>query len=86
MKNHLSMELSIFSGGRSSLGGSGGSLDRSCRLGEWATVMLALETSQTMATRGAEQAVTYMETPLGWVLPVMRRSQASAHSRTTSMA
>ena len=29
---------------------------------------------------------TYVETPPGWVLPVIRRSQASAHSRTTSMA
>lgn len=29
---------------------------------------------------------TYVETLPGWVLPVMRRSQASAHSRMTSMA
>ena len=29
---------------------------------------------------------TYVETPPGGVLPVIRRSQASAHSRTTSMA
>lgn len=42
MKNHLSIELSIFSAGRFSLGGIGGSWLGSMRLGEWATVRLAL--------------------------------------------
>lgn len=42
MKNHLSMELSIFSGGRSWLGGRGGSWSGETRLGEWATVRLVL--------------------------------------------
>jgi len=42
MKNHLSMELSILSGGRFSLGGSGGSCSGATRLGEWATVRLVL--------------------------------------------
>lgn len=42
MKNHLSIELSIFSAGRFSLAGMGGSWLGSMRLGEWATVMLVL--------------------------------------------
>ncbi len=42
MKNHLSMELSIFSGGRFTLGGSGGSCSGEMRLGEGATVRLVL--------------------------------------------
>jgi hypothetical protein len=42
MKNHLSMELSIFAGGRSSFGGRGGSWSGETRLGEWPTVRLVL--------------------------------------------
>lgn len=42
MKNHLSIELSIFSGRRSSLGGRGGSWSGETRLGEWPTVRLVL--------------------------------------------
>lgn len=42
MKNHLSIELSIFSAGRFSLAGIGGSWLGSTRLGEWATVTLVL--------------------------------------------
>lgn len=42
MKNHLSIELSIFSAGRFSLGGMGGSWLASMRLGECDTARLAL--------------------------------------------
>jgi hypothetical protein len=42
MKNHLSMELSIFSGGRSWLGGRAGSWSEGMRLGECETAVLAL--------------------------------------------
>jgi hypothetical protein len=42
MKNHLSIELSILSGGRFWLGGRGGSWLGSIRLGEWPTVRLVL--------------------------------------------
>lgn len=42
MKNHLSIELSIFSAGRFSLGGRGGSWSGETRLGEWPTVRLVL--------------------------------------------
>lgn len=45
MKNHLSIELSIFSAGRFSLGGMGGSWLASMRLGECDTVRLALKLS-----------------------------------------
>jgi hypothetical protein len=47
MKNHLSMEASIFSGGRSWFGGSGGSWSGATRLGEWATVTLELIEGQS---------------------------------------
>lgn len=42
MKNHLSMEESIFSGGSSWWGGSWGSWSEPTRLGEWATEVLVL--------------------------------------------
>lgn len=42
MKNHLSIELSIFSAGRFSLGGIGGSWSGLMRLGDWATARLVL--------------------------------------------
>ena len=42
MKNHLSMEASILSGGRFSLGGSGGSCSGATRLGECETVRFVL--------------------------------------------
>lgn len=42
MKNHLSMELSIFSAGRSWWAGIAGSWSGLMRLGEWATVRLVL--------------------------------------------
>lgn len=42
MKNHLSMELSIFSAGISSLGGRGGSWSGETREGECWTVTLVL--------------------------------------------
>jgi len=42
MKNHLSIELSIGAGGRSWLGGKGGSWAASTRLCEWPTVRLVL--------------------------------------------
>lgn len=42
MKNHLSIELSIGSGARFSLGGRGGRSLGVTRLGEWATVRLVL--------------------------------------------
>lgn len=38
------------------------------------------------AQRFVTETSTYMETSPGLVLPVMRRSQASPHSRTTSIA
>jgi hypothetical protein len=50
MKNHLSIDESIFSGGRFSLGGRGGSWSGETRLGEWDTVRLVLST--TLATNG----------------------------------
>jgi hypothetical protein len=43
MKNHLSIEASIFSAGRSWFGGSGGSCSGATRLGEWETVTLVLD-------------------------------------------
>lgn len=43
MKNHLSMELSIFSAGRSWWAGIAGSWSGLMRLGEWATVKLVLK-------------------------------------------
>lgn len=45
MKNHLSMLLSIFSAGTSWWAGIAGSWSGVMRLGEWATVKLALEIS-----------------------------------------
>lgn len=42
MKNHLSIEASIFSGGSSWLAGMGGSWSGATRLGEWLTVKLVL--------------------------------------------
>ncbi len=92
MKNHLSIELSIFSGGRSWLGGRGGSWSGETRLGEWATVRLVLilhvspRDLQIPKNKRGCGKVTYVEIPPGWVLPVMSFSHASAHSRTTSMA
>lgn len=46
MKNHLSMELSIFSAGTSSLGGRGGSWSGETREGECWTVTLVLRDGQ----------------------------------------
>lgn len=42
MKNHLSIEASIFSGGSSWLAGMGGSWSGETRLGDWLTVRLVL--------------------------------------------
>lgn len=42
MKNHLSIELSIFAGWTSWFSGRGGSWLGSTRLGEWPTVRLVL--------------------------------------------
>ena len=42
MKNHLSIEASIFSAGRSWLGGRGGSCEGSTRLGDCWTATLVL--------------------------------------------
>ena len=85
MKNHLSIELSIFSGGRSWLAGSGGSWSGLTRLGEWETVRLVLWTGSAVAPITIPQP-TYVEIFPGWTLPVMSLSQASAHSRITSIA
>lgn len=46
MKNHLSMELSIFSAGSSSLGGRGGSWSGETREGDCWTVTLVLDGGQ----------------------------------------
>jgi hypothetical protein len=87
MKNHLSIEASIFSGGRSALGGRGGSCAGETRLGECSTVKLVLRPGVSGTGDIIMQGgLTHVETLPGCVLPVIRRSQASAHSRTTSMA
>lgn len=60
MKNHLSMELSILAGGRSSFGGRGGSWSGETRLGECDTVrlVLLLPLSESACSLGGEGGLT----------------------------
>jgi hypothetical protein len=85
MKNHLSMLGSIGAGARLSFCGIGGSWSGVTRLAECLTVRLVLNYCQ-FGSRRLVSTETYVETSPGLVLPVMSFSQASAHSRTMSVA
>src|SRR6266536_2913527 len=86
MKNHLSMLGSIGAGAMVSLWGMGGSWSGLTRLGDCLTVRLVLWNNQFEVCENARLEITYVEMSPGWDLPVMSFSQASAHSRTMSVA
>jgi hypothetical protein len=87
MKNHLSMEASIFSGCIFSSWGMCGSWSGETRLGDWETVRLVLCLCQGRSSlKQAAPHRTYVAMPPAGVFPVMSFSQASAHSRITSIA
>jgi hypothetical protein len=89
MKNHLSIELSMGAGGRFSWAGRGGSCSGETRLAECPTVRLVLFCCVSVSVLAgvlAARLFTYVAMLPGAVLPVMSFSQASLHSRTTSMA
>ena len=85
MKNHLSILGSIGAGARFSFWGTGCSCSGLTRLADCFTVRFVLVDLLAGYVK-IEYHNTYVEIPPGCVFPVMSLSQASAHSRTTSMA